>query len=102
ELLPAVKLEVFDCMVHSVIVLVSGTSLPIVFELLSMKYTLPFEGSMLNESNCLTLSVVPELLPAVKLEVFDCMVHSVIVLVSVTSLPIVFELLSIKYTLPVG
>jgi predicted membrane channel-forming protein YqfA (hemolysin III family) len=90
----------FDWIAHSVIVLVCGTSLAIVFELLSIKYTLPFDGSIFTELNCLVLSFAAELLPADESEEFDWIAHSVIVLVCGTSLAIVFELLSIKYTLP--
>src|SRR5688500_15205660 len=90
----------FDCIAHSVIVLVCGASIPIVFALLSIKYTLPFEGSTSNELNCLMLSFVAELLIEYEVVEFDCIAHSVIVLVCGASIPIVFALLSIKYTLP--
>src|ERR687898_757037 len=73
-------------MSHSVIVLVAGASLPILFALLSAKY-----------NSIMASSPLAEVMPVISLPFTD-MSHSVIVLVAGASLPILFALLSAKYT----
>src|ERR687898_933196 len=75
-------------MSHSVIVLVAGASLPILFALLSAKY-----------NSIMASSPLAEVMPVISLPFAD-MSHSVIVLVAGDSLPILFALLSAKYTFP--
>jgi hypothetical protein len=82
ELLPTEESEEFDCKLHSVTALVCGASLPILLELLSIKYTLPVEGSNFTEVGKLLAVGISQ---------------SVIVLVNGASLPILFSLLSTKY-----